>query len=149
MTDRFLQGVTVATVILCAWAARAQPAAPVSRIVLSVAGLETSRGVVHCHLYDEAEGFPDEPDRAIDAVRVRPRNDRATCNFSNVKAGRYAVAVWHDVDGDGELDSNFLGIPQEPVGSSNDAKGWMGPPSFEDAAFDFRPPVFRQTITVE
>jgi uncharacterized protein (DUF2141 family) len=58
------------------------------------------------------------------------------------------VAVWHDADGDGELDSNFLGLPREPVGASNNATGRFGPPSFDDAAFDYRSATLRQTIRV-
>lgn len=45
----------------------------------------------------------------------------------------------HDENGNGKLDSNWLGIPSEPVGASNDARGQFGPPSFEDAAFELGP----------
>lgn len=46
--------------------------------------------------------------------------------------GAKAVAAFHDADGD--LATNFLGIPAEGYGFSNGAVGFMGPPSFEDAA---------------
>ena len=45
-----------------------------------------------------------------------------------------AVAAFHDADGNGELGTNILGIPTEGYGFSNGARGFMGPPSFEDAA---------------
>jgi uncharacterized protein (DUF2141 family) len=56
---------------------------------------------------------------------------------SALSAGRYAVQVIYDLNSNGKLDSNLLRIPQEPVGFSRDAKGRMGPPSFEQAAVDF------------
>lgn len=52
-----------------------------------------------------------------------------------VPEGRYAIRVMHDLDGDGELARNLVGMPAEPWGVSNDAKGNFGPPSFDDAAF--------------
>ncbi len=52
-----------------------------------------------------------------------------------VPHGVYAISVFHDVDGDGALKTNFLGIPREPIGASNDARGRFGPPSFEDMKF--------------
>lgn len=51
-------------------------------------------------------------------------------------SGRYAARVFHDRNGNGELNSNLLGIPTEPWGFSNDAAGSFGPPKFDDAAFD-------------
>lgn len=47
--------------------------------------------------------------------------------------GEYAFQVFHDVDGNGKMKTNFIGIPKEPVGVSNDAKGKFGPPKFKDA----------------
>ena len=49
--------------------------------------------------------------------------------------GTYAIALFHDVDGDNQLDKNWIGIPSEPIGFSRNARGWMGPPKFADAAF--------------
>jgi len=47
----------------------------------------------------------------------------------------YAVAVYHDRNGNRELDTNRLGRPREPYGFSNDARGVFGPPDFDEAAF--------------
>ena len=50
--------------------------------------------------------------------------------------GHYAVRVMHDANGNGELDSNMVGIPTEAWGFSNDASGSFGPPSWDDARFE-------------
>lgn len=52
--------------------------------------------------------------------------------------GDYAIRVMHDVNGNGELDSNLVGMPKEPWGMSNNARGNFGPPKFEDAKFSLQ-----------
>ena len=61
---------------------------------------------------------------------------RAEVDFEAVPAGTWAVSVIHDEDGDGDLRTNFIGMPREGVGSSNDPKPRMGPPRWSDAKFD-------------
>lgn len=56
-------------------------------------------------------------------------------HFPAVAAGRYAISVFQDVNGDGELNANLLGMPSEPYGFSNNARGAFGPAKFQDAAF--------------
>jgi uncharacterized protein (DUF2141 family) len=46
--------------------------------------------------------------------------------------------MYHDENGNGQLDKNMMGIPRERVGFSRDARGRMGPPSFADAAIDLQ-----------
>ncbi len=51
--------------------------------------------------------------------------------------GVYSVSVFQDLNDNGELDKNWFGIPTEPYGFSNNAKGSFGPPDFEDCSFEF------------
>ena len=62
---------------------------------------------------------------------------RAVCEFTAVMPGTYAVSVVHDENSNGKLDTNFIGMPREGVGASNDAKGHMGPPKFSAASFRY------------
>ena len=55
--------------------------------------------------------------------------------LEEIPEGEYAIAVFHDENTNGKLDTNFLGIPKEQYGFSNHAKGQMKPPKFEDAKF--------------
>jgi len=63
----------------------------------------------------------------------------ATITFTDVSEGRHAIKAFHDVNDNGELDTNWMGIPTEPYGFSNDAMGTFGPPSFQDASFLVEP----------
>ena len=118
-------------------------------IVVQVDALKTNKGLVICDLYDDDTGFPNEPQRALERVKVRPVGEKAVCVFPDVKAGRYAVAIWHDVNVDQKLNSNWVGVPTEPVGVSNNAKGKFGPPKFQDAAFEYRPPLNKLNVRLE
>ncbi|MEO8067469.1 MAG: DUF2141 domain-containing protein [Flavobacteriales bacterium] len=60
-------------------------------------------------------------------------------DLSGLAPGNYAIRAVHDVDADGDIDVNKLGIPTEPFGFSNDAMGKMGPPGFEQAKFKVKP----------
>ena len=122
---------------------------PATGILIQVDGLLTNDGFVFCDLYDNAKGFPNQPAKALLRIKVRPDREKATCVFPDPLAGRYAVALWHDVNGDQKLGTNWVGIPTEPVGASNNAKGQFGPPKFQDAAFEYTPPLFKQNIRLE
>lgn len=53
--------------------------------------------------------------------------------YDNIPAGEYAFVAFQDVDGNNQLQTNFIGYPKEPVGFSNNARIVFGPPSFKDA----------------
>ena len=57
--------------------------------------------------------------------------------FENVPSGIYAISIFQDLNGNGELDENKSGIPSEPFGFSNDARGKLGPPKYKKASFGF------------
>ena len=67
----------------------------------------------------------------------------------DVPHGTYAVRVHHDANGNGELDTNMVGVPQEAFGFSNNVRGTFGPPDFEEAAFTLASDSRLITITVE
>jgi uncharacterized protein (DUF2141 family) len=67
---------------------------------------------------------------------VKVISNSVTVFFENLKPGIYAISVYQDIDANGKMNQNFLGIPKEPVGVSNNAEGFMGPPKYEDAKFN-------------
>lgn len=107
------------------------------QIHVDIEGLRSDRGEVRCALYNSAKGFPKDPAAAQSQTSTPVSDKHATCDFDHVAPGTYAIAVYHDENSNGKLDTNFLGIPREGVGASNDAKGHMGPPKFHDASFSF------------
>ena len=106
-----------------------------ARVQVVVSGLHNDKGQVSCALFRSADGFPKDSSKAVAHQEVRIAGAQATCKFEDVPSGQYAVAVFHDENGNGKMDTNFIGMPREGVGASNNPKTRMGPPRFPDAAF--------------
>jgi uncharacterized protein (DUF2141 family) len=70
-------------------------------------------------------------------MMIKIRDTKARCDFLDIPPGTYALAVIHDENMDGELRTNWLGVPKEGYGFSNDAKASMSAPSFEAASFTY------------
>lgn len=83
------------------------------------------------------------------ASRVVSRSGPSTSvTFTGLAPGRYAVAAYHDTDGNGDLTLWPFGLPKEAYGFSRDARGRFGPPSFDSAAFDLPAGGTRQAFTL-
>ena len=107
-------------------------------LTIRVSELKNSRGRVAIALFASADDFPDQK-KALAGKLTRIENGRAAVTFSDVRPGVYAVAVLHDENENDKMDFNFLGMPLEGYGFSNDAAATFGPPSFEAAAFKLSP----------
>lgn len=104
-------------------------------IVLQVTGFESDEGQACASLYASADGYPREPEKATHRECSEIRNKRASITFENIAHGTYAAFAFHDGDSNNSVKTSRIGIPREPVGASNNAKGRFGPPSFADASF--------------
>jgi uncharacterized protein (DUF2141 family) len=91
-------------------------------------------GEVACALFRSGDAFPDESADAR-GLFVAVSGTTATCTFDQVAPGQYAVAAFLDTNGNRTNDRNFVGMPTEPWGVSNNVRPLMSAPSFEDAAF--------------
>lgn len=111
------------------------PKGPTSTIEVEVTELRSDKGEVEIMLFNQKDGYPTDPNKALLRQRMKINQNKSAGQFSNLPYGIYAIAGYHDENGDGTLNFNFLHIPKEGVCASNDAKGHMGPPSFEDAKF--------------
>jgi uncharacterized protein (DUF2141 family) len=97
-------------------------------------GLEGSRGSLLAQLSNAAETFEGKGE-AFRSAEVKVVDGQAVVVFEAVPLGEYALKVFHDENDNQKLDTNFVGMPKEKFGFSNDAMGRFGPPSFEQARF--------------
>jgi uncharacterized protein (DUF2141 family) len=107
-------------------------------IHVKILNIRNSTGTVACALFESPDGFPTEYMHAATNVMViKVRKAQARCDFEDIPPGIYAMAVVHDENMNGKLDANWLGIPTEGYGFSNDATGVLGAPSFAAASFRY------------
>jgi uncharacterized protein (DUF2141 family) len=116
--------------------ALAQAACP--GIHVQILNIRNSTGTVDCALFESPEGFPTEVLRsATNVMVIKVRQTQARCDFEDIPPGRYALAVVHDENMNGKLDTNAFGIPTEGYGFSNDVTGVFGAPAFSAASFAY------------
>jgi uncharacterized protein (DUF2141 family) len=108
-------------------------------IAVQVNSFENNNGVCFACLFNKAEGFPDSSKNAIKCVKVKIENKIAQFSFKDIPKGDYAISVFHDINNNGKLDENFLGIPKESYGASNNNLPKMSKPKFDVAKFTLTP----------
>lgn len=116
-------------------------------VIVVMRGLRNDRGVASAGLYGSAATWT-RSGQEVATCHAPVVNRVSRCRLEDVPPGRYAIGVMHDEDDDGEFDTGFLGIPSEGYGFSRDARGTLGPPSFDSAAFDYRGGVLTVTVTM-
>jgi uncharacterized protein (DUF2141 family) len=123
---------------------------PCPGIHVKVLNIRNSTGAVACALFESQDGFPSDFLHTANRIIVmRIRDTQARCDFEDIAPGAYALAVIHDENMNGKLDTNWVGIPTEGYGFSNDVKALLGPPSFSSARFAYDGRDLNMTIDLE
>jgi uncharacterized protein (DUF2141 family) len=101
-------------------------------LALDFTGMKSNKGNLYVAIYNKEEHFLKKP---IKGTIVKIQNKKASVTLKDIPTGVYAVSAFHDANNNKKLDTNFLGIPKEAIGISNDATGFMGAPKYKDAKF--------------
>ena len=113
------------------------PAAEASgSLSVRLGGFRSADGQVLVAIFRGEAGFPSEPQRAWKTAILKIDGEHARLDLPGVPVGAYAISVIHDENSNNALDTNFLGIPKEGIGTSNNAKARFGPPKWADARFE-------------
>jgi uncharacterized protein (DUF2141 family) len=129
-----------ACVVLTPYAAHA------ADLTILVNNVQQDAGQVMLGLFNSAEGFP----KTISQGTLTPAKERSATGqvrlvLKGLVAGQYAATAFHDLDSNGKLNANLMGLPTEPYGFSNNTRGNFGPPAFKDAAITLG----EQDLTIE
>lgn len=100
----------------------------------SIGNVQSDSGTIRVEVSNSKSVFAGEG-AAVASFILPAQVGTTTVQVDGFPAGEYAIRVMHDVDGDGELKTNMLGMPKEPWGMSNNASGSFGPPKWKDAKF--------------
>jgi len=126
----------------------AQQVESIGTLVIKIINFKNDQGQVKVALFDSKEGFPDKREKAIATVKSKIKNNQTDVKFDSLNYGVYAVGLFHDENLNDKFDSNWLKIPKEGYGASNDAKGKFGPPSFNAAKFELKSDTLKIVIKV-
>ncbi len=105
-----------------------------SSILLTIDNIPHDKGVIRVLLFNDEDGFPDQPEKAFQSASLEINNKRAVATFEDLPNGIFAISVFHDSENTGKLRTNVFGIPKDGYGFSNNVVGTFGPPSFRKAA---------------
>ena len=126
----------------------AVPPASASEINVVVTGISEAGGTVGCGLHSNGSQVP-LGRTGIQSMWVTPNGSRASCRFKGLSPGRYAVAVFHDTNGNQRTDTNAIGLPQEAWGVSGNVRPALRAPRFDEAAVDLGVNPVKLTVKVK
>jgi uncharacterized protein (DUF2141 family) len=118
--------------ILCCGLGFAAVTARAETVTVTVTGVDEDGGNLDVVLYTASDWLSHTPN--IPAQHIPARQGTMTATFDNVTPGTYGVLAFHDMNMNHDLDRNFLGIPTEQFGFSNDP-GYSHEPKFSEAQF--------------
>ncbi|TXD48811.1 DUF2141 domain-containing protein [Polaribacter sp. IC073] len=101
-------------------------------LTVNIAGLNSDKGTLMVAIYNKEESFLK---KQFKGNVVAINNQKSIAVFKDLPKGEYAVSFVHDENDNKKMDTNLFGIPKEDYGCSNNARGFMGPPKYNDAKF--------------
>jgi uncharacterized protein (DUF2141 family) len=125
--DKSLVAVALGLAPLAAWS---------TDLELKVENVKVPGGDLRVAVYGSPADFRKT---AVKAVKVAAAGDPVSIRIAGLTAGDYAIAIFHDRNGNEKLDSNLMGIPTEPYGFSGSTRNLMGPATWEQARFGVPP----------
>jgi len=112
-------------------------AAGAADLTVTVSGIRNASGSVSAGIYDSASSFTKAAE-ALVLVRIKARQGNVSFTVHDLRPGQYAVAAYHDENGNGRLDIDPTGVPTEGYGVSNGARNPQAPPEFAKAVLELR-----------
>lgn len=106
-------------------------------LVIEVGNVKEAKGTIWVGIYDSEDNYLVKEKAIVQGFKVERVGD-ARFSIPGLPFGTYAVALFHDINDNGELDRNFLGIPTEPFAFSRPPRSKWRLPSFNEVAFQFQ-----------
>jgi uncharacterized protein (DUF2141 family) len=109
----------------------------------------TAKGSLYVAVYDAADSFMDT--QKVRANKMIPVNQTGSMQVTlgRLPPGQYAVSCFHDINGNGKLDTNLFGVPVEPYGFSNNVRPKFRPPLWEEVVFSLKEGTETMSVTLK
>lgn len=118
-------------IILFSFLAQPSP----STLELEIGEFRNTKGHVLISVFDNANDYPDSEGKAIANKKVKVTQKTHIITIEDLPQGEYAVVFLHDENDNEEMDTNFVGAPEEGYGASNDAVNTFSAPKYKEAKF--------------
>jgi uncharacterized protein (DUF2141 family) len=105
---------------------------------------QAGKGDIHLAVYASQRDFDNRANAVFEAIRPLERGADMVIEVPALPEGRYAIAAFHDLNGNGKLDVNAMGIPQEPYAFSRNPRAKWKAPAYDEVVFSFN----RQTGSI-
>jgi len=115
--------------------AQQDASATLQDIHVTITDIDNDEGMLYVGLYSSEDTFLS---KLYKGTRSEIKEGKVVVRLKDIPEGTYAVTVFHDENNNQKLDTNFIGIPKEDTGCSNNAKGFMSAPKWEDAKFELK-----------
>ena len=116
-----------------------------TELSVTVDNIVDIEGTLQIGLFDLA-GY--DSGKAVTGEIVSVDGNSVTASFGDIPEGEYAIKLYQDVNGDGEMNTNPFGMPTEPFAFSNSAKGRFGPAKWDAAKFTVSGETATHTISL-
>ena len=124
MNSRTLQGVfrgcvsTLLVVLVCCWSI----ATSAATLTINLSNVKSDKGTLEIRVADRALYESDSKEPGKISKNSKAQKGTNTVVIKNVPPGEYVVQALHDLNGNSEMDYNFIGLPKEFWGISTNPK---------------------------
>jgi uncharacterized protein (DUF2141 family) len=133
--------ISILVIALAVFGAVAQAKAQSPQLSVRLTDIESSKGTMMLALFNKADGFPNDHTKAVKLEKLPAKQGTMEISFGFLPAGTYGLAVYHDEDSNGKLNTNFVGAPTEGYAFSNNFKPKFSAPKFADVSFNLIQPL--------
>ena len=106
------------------------------QLIIKISNIEKIKGEIKIGVFNSDSSFLKEG-AALKNYSVKVEKNTAIITITNLPKGEYAISMYHDENSDNECNRNFIGIPKEAYGFSNNNKPKMAAPKYKDCKFSF------------
>ena len=114
------------------------PAFSVSDLQVEFSNILEAKGDLYVAVYNSSNAFLKEDQVFRKIIVPITQTGALKVSIDDLPPGQYALSCFHDVNGNGKLNTNWMGIPNEPYGFSNNARPKFRAPNWGEASFDFK-----------
>jgi len=143
-----IPGILICSIFLGGLGKPSHPS-PTTTMRIQFTNLNAARGSIYLAIYNQESKFLDEKEVLLQKIIPVSAPGSLEITLPELPAGTYAISCFHDVNGNGKMDKNFLGVPTDPYGFSNNARPSFRAPNWEEAKFYWQPGAEMVNINLE